>query len=220
MGMTKTAFRMWAEGRWDEYVELKSELRSRGLVGGAFKSAVDRAYPPCGLEELEARRVGGLAPTEEEVSERRVREDQIDQSKSRTARSAAQGDSDKRMNAELELFPPEAFERSGGQVSQLEEIDWVKEHLAVKGVKPQDAPSSGAYAMWQVYSRTLTMRQFFFEKVWQKVLPSIRDLKQAKKFSDDGRKLDDLTDGVEKMAEAAKMSAQGRWLDVGVEVPG
>jgi hypothetical protein len=102
----------------------------------------------------------------------------------------------------------------------LEEIDWVKENLAVEGIRPEDAPTSGAFAMWQVYSRSRSTRQFFFEKLWPRVLPSIRDLKQAQKFSDDGRKLDDLTDGVEKMAEAAKMSARGRWLEHGVEVPG
>lgn len=220
MGMTKTAFRMWEEGRWDEYVDLKAELRSQGLVGGAFKSAVDRAYPVMSLEELEARRGEGLAPTGEEVSERRFREDRADQEKGRDARAAGEGETGKKGGgAELEVFPAEVFRR-GGQVGQLEEIDWVKDNLAVRGVRPEDAPTSGAYAMWQVYSRTRSTRQFFFEKLWPRVLPSIRDLKQAKRFSDDGRKLDDLTDGVEKMAEAAKMSAQGRWLEHGVEVSG
>lgn len=216
MGMTKTAFRMWEEGRWDEYVDLKAELRGRGLVGGAFKSAVDRAYPVMSLEELEARRGEGMAPSEEEVAERRVREDRADQEKGRDARATAEGETVKKGGgADLEVFSADVFRRSG-QVSQLEEIDWVKDNLAVRGVRPEDAPTSGAFAMWQVYSRSRSTRQFFFEKLWPRVLPSIRDLKQAKKFSDDGRKLDDLTDGVEKMAEAARMSAQGRWLEHGV----
>jgi len=221
MGMTKTAWRMWIEGRWEEYVDLKGELRSQGLVGMAFKSAVDRAYPPLSEAELEERRASNLAPRADEVEERRFREERVDELKSRDARAAAQDDgrtSLVKSAPELELFDASAFERSSGKASQLEEIDWVKEHLAVKGVRPEDAPSSGAFAMWQTYSRNWSARQFFFEKVWPKVLPSIRDLKQAKKFSDDGRKLSDLEDGVAKMADAAKDAARGQWQAAGVEV--
>lgn len=77
-------------------------------------------------------------------------------------------------------------------------MTWVFNHLAVKGVKPADAPSPGAYN----YLRFVQMNQDnmvdFYTKAFPRLIPAKSAQEDSNKFHDDGRTTFDLLDRVLK----------------------
>ncbi|MCY3020141.1 MAG: hypothetical protein NTW87_14080 [Planctomycetota bacterium] len=86
--------------------------------------------------------------------------------------------------AELEEFTGE----TGGPVNLRRDVEWVYQHLTVKGVKAKDAPSAGAWGLLKHYRRPMHTAAFYTDFV-VKLLPSKAALAEdAGNRQDDGRK--------------------------------
>jgi hypothetical protein len=71
-------------------------------------------------------------------------------------------------------------------------VEWVANHLAVRNVRPADAPCSMAWAMlhWVRDPYNPKNMSDFFNNVLPKLLPSKKQLDDEDRFKDDGRELD------------------------------
>ncbi len=210
---SKTAARMYAEGRADEYEELRRECRGGEIRGWRLKNLAEKRFPPMGEVELAERRAAGLAPSAEEVQEllerrenERVREASVAGTKleARAHRKELEAGG-------LNRHKRSEFRSAEQQLSVLKEVEWVKNNLVVADVKPEDAPSPGAWAMLVSYRASPGTARFFFEKIVSATMPRRQEIEAQERFKDDGRKLDDMADGVKKMADLAVERAREQW---------
>jgi hypothetical protein len=68
-------------------------------------------------------------------------------------------------------------------------LKWVFQALGSKDLKPEDAPSAGAWALWRQLEEDELMLRDFYRTVFPKLLPSKAQLEKGEDRVDDGRKL-------------------------------
>lgn len=99
-----------------------------------------------------------------------------------------------------ELFNIEEFGGREG-MDPITDLTWIYNHLAVKGVKPGDAPNPGVYAHLRFIQKTQENMADFFTKVYPRIIPSKSDVEDKSKFRDDGRENFELLERVLKEGE-------------------
>ena len=87
------------------------------------------------------------------------------------------------------------FTNWDGKIDTINDINWIYNHLAFADVKPEDAPSPGAWAHLQYHRSTPAAMDDFFTKVYPRLIPAKGVIqKMQDKFHDDGRTTFDLLD--------------------------
>ena len=87
------------------------------------------------------------------------------------------------------------------------EVAWALAHIYVKGVKPSDAPNSGAWT-WLVFCReSKSNRAEFLRTVAPRLIPNKTMIEQEARRQDDGRMLNETIARVRKSREAALLRA-------------
>jgi len=93
---------------------------------------------------------------------------------------------------EIELLPREAFFKSVSEENNpIEDIRWVFHALGAKDLKPEDAPSSGAWYLLQTLKTDDLARKSFYTTVYPKLLPNKAQMEKNDR-AEDGRKQFDL----------------------------
>lgn len=95
--------------------------------------------------------------------------------------------------------------RNAAGASPRKVVEWVFDNLLVDGLKPDDAPSPGAWALLQDLKKYPDLRKEFYRSIWSKLLPTKTELDAAEKFSDDGREQIKL---IERVRQASKDTVQ------------
>jgi hypothetical protein len=95
--------------------------------------------------------------------------------------------------------------RNAGGASPRKVVEWVFDNLLVDSLKPDDAPSPGAWALLQDLKQYPDLRKEFYRSIWSKLLPTKTELDAAEKFSDDGREQIKL---IERVRQASKDTVQ------------
>ena len=87
------------------------------------------------------------------------------------------------------------FTKWDGKIDTISDINWIYNHLMISDVKPEDAPSPGAWAHLQYHRSTPAAMDEFFTKVYPRLIPAKGTIqKMQDKFHDDGRTTFDLID--------------------------
>jgi len=87
------------------------------------------------------------------------------------------------------------FTKWDGKIDTISDINWLYNNLMVKDVKPEDAPSPGAWAHLQYHRSSKAAMAEFFTKVYPRLIPAKSTMqKMQDKFHDDGRTTFDLLD--------------------------
>ncbi len=85
------------------------------------------------------------------------------------------------------------FSKWDGKIDTIADINWIYNHLMVADVKPEDAPSPGAWAHLQYHRSNNAAMADFFTKVYARLIPAKGTIqKMQDKFHDDGRATFDL----------------------------
>lgn len=90
-----------------------------------------------------------------------------------------------------------------GPVSARAVVQWVFDNIDVADVKPEDAPSSGA---WSFLVRVRTypdLLKEFYRSIWAKMLPTRSEIEAREKFEDDGREQLHLIDQIQRARDKA-----------------
>lgn len=87
---------------------------------------------------------------------------------------------------------PAAMFADKPDVSSIEEVEWVKNHIAIADVRAEDAPSSGAWAMLYYVRTNHEGAKQFWTSINTKLFPSRSQLEKAAAFKDDGQDIDEL----------------------------
>lgn len=82
-----------------------------------------------------------------------------------------------------------------GVVATRVAVDWVFEALGRKNIMPRDAPSAGAWSLYEAADRD---RPWFYQTYHAKTLPSKAQVEAESAFKDDGRELIGI---IEKLEE-------------------
>jgi len=98
--------------------------------------------------------------------------------------------------------------------SVREAVEWVFNNHAVPGLKAEDAPSAGAWALYQEASKP-DHRWSFLQKVMDRLLPTRSTLELEDKRRDDGR---DYADLFGELGADAEVPAAA--VPAGAEIPG
>ena len=95
---------------------------------------------------------------------------------------------------EAEEIPPERLSREKfletigtANDEPLEDLRWVFQALGAKDLKPEDAPSPGAWAMLTTLQNDELMLKNFYATVYPKLLPPKSQMDQDDDHADDGR---------------------------------
>lgn len=100
---------------------------------------------------------------------------------------------------------PNLKDSPGGMPDFVKVIGWIFEALGCENVLPETAPSPGTWAYYQRCKRSPTARESFYTQFW-KLCPSKTQLDEGMQFADDGRKVIDLIERIERVSDEAKMS--------------
>ncbi|MBE3088303.1 MAG: hypothetical protein IMZ61_13945 [Planctomycetes bacterium] len=93
---------------------------------------------------------------------------------------------------EIELLPRDAFFKSvSAENNPIEDIRWVFHALGAKDLKPEDAPSSGAWYLLQTLKADDLALKSFYITVYPKLLPNKAQMEKNDR-AEDGRKQFDL----------------------------
>ena len=84
-----------------------------------------------------------------------------------------------------------------GIVSENEKLRWIFENMQVEGVKPEDAPSAGAWALLEELRKDNEQRRDFYKSLWPKLLTK-EDIEKSGKLQDDGRDVIELIKRLQK----------------------
>ncbi len=90
------------------------------------------------------------------------------------------------------------------EVSENEKIRWVYENMQRKDVKPEDAPSMGAWGMYVHYKKGPQRQEKFFDVLVPKLMTK-EDAEKGGKLADDGK---DALELIERLL-AAQESSEG-----------
>jgi len=80
------------------------------------------------------------------------------------------------------------------EIEPIRDLTWIYNHIAVMDVKPEDAPSPGAFAHLKFIQKNQVNQVDFFTKVYPRIIPSKSQIETLNKFNDDGRSDIDLLD--------------------------
>ncbi|MBN2138757.1 MAG: hypothetical protein JW720_13195 [Sedimentisphaerales bacterium] len=83
-------------------------------------------------------------------------------------------------------------------------VQWVFEHIRVRNVTPDMAPSPGAYSLLLDVRNNPALRTDFIHKVWAKLLPTRAEIESSRKFEDDGRSQIQILDRIERAKREAE----------------
>lgn len=210
--------RLKREGRWRQFVNYRTELKTSGYTASAAHRAAATAFPPL-VEGATGPVIKGDPPPP------RIDNDGDDDGGGTPAPMLGELESDiqagreivERMAGErplpgsgheggrqgagavrscIPLFPRGEFGGDGKPVSPRQAVEWAFENLCVDDVKPGDAPSPGAWALLIGARQSgLSLKQFF--DTWAKLLPTKTQIEQQDRFTDDGSVVLDLIDKVE-----------------------
>lgn len=102
----------------------------------------------------------------------------------------------------------------GRTCSESEAIRWCFENLAIEDLKPEDAPSSGAWGLLQECQRSPSFREDFLKTILPKLLPTRQQIETQESFNDDGRDVLDLINKLQAsmVAEAPYTNSENRLL--------
>lgn len=108
--------------------------------------------------------------------------------------------------------------------SAREVVEWVFNNICVADVKPEDAPSPGAWGLLLRVREDSALRKDFYRSMWAKLMPSQAQVdRESEKFEDDGRehfelieKTQELT-GPESEDAVLQPRAEGPLEESGVE---
>ena len=94
----------------------------------------------------------------------------------------------------LEITAKKAdFAKWDGKIDTISDINWIYNHLMVADVKPEDAPSPGAWAHLKYHRSTPAAMDDFFTKVYPRLIPAKGVIQKMQDlFHDDGRSTFDL----------------------------
>lgn len=76
----------------------------------------------------------------------------------------------------------------GKKCSVLEAVQWCADNLAVENVKPSDAPSGTAWALFWALRDDQQLRNKFFVELLGKMLPSKTQIEEQSRLQDDGKR--------------------------------
>jgi hypothetical protein len=80
------------------------------------------------------------------------------------------------------------FKNWDGKIDTISDINWIYNHLMVADVKPEDAPSPGAWAHLQYHRSSPAAMDDFFTKVYPRLIPAKGVIQKLQdKLHDDGR---------------------------------
>ena len=88
------------------------------------------------------------------------------------------------------------FRETGASTPEC--VAWVAKHMMLKGVKPEQAPSSEAWSMLCWARRNNQNEAQFWGQIYTKLLPSRSQLDQEQRYKDDGRKVLSVIEGLRK----------------------
>ncbi len=86
-------------------------------------------------------------------------------------------------------------------VSENEKLRWVFENMQLADVRPEDAPSAGAWALLQTYREDNDARRDFYKNTWPKLLTK-EDAEKGGKLNDSGKEAIELIERLEKALES------------------
>jgi len=87
------------------------------------------------------------------------------------------------------------FTKWDGKIDTISDINWIYNNLMIADVKPEDAPSPGAWAHLMYHRSNQAAMTEFFTKVYPRLIPSKSAVEKLQdKFHDDGRATFDLLD--------------------------
>jgi len=82
-------------------------------------------------------------------------------------------------------------------------VQWVFDHIDIADVKPQDAPSSGAWSFLQRVRTYPDLLKEFYRTIWAKMLPTRSEIEAREKFEDDGREQLHLIEQIQRARDKA-----------------
>ena len=88
-------------------------------------------------------------------------------------------------------------------VSARQVVNWVFDNIDVADVKPEDAPSSGAWSFLQRVRTYPDLLKEFYRSVWARMLPSRSEIEAREKFEDDGREQLHLIEQIQRARDKA-----------------
>ena len=88
------------------------------------------------------------------------------------------------------------FRETGASTPEC--VAWVAKHMMLKGVKPEQAPSSEAWSMLCWARRNNQNEAQFWGQIYTKLLPSRSQLDQEQRYKDDGLKVLSVIEGLRK----------------------
>lgn len=147
------------------------------------------------LHAVRALADGGMKPKEAKV---KILLDRMTQEK-RLGELSRKADKRKAKGSPAPLPKPDKVIWKGKKrISKDREVAWALDHMGV-AAKPQDAPTAGAYAMWQVAEASPASMERFLKDHLPKVLKAERDA--------DSRIHDDAAKLVEHIAQVEKIGS-------------
>lgn len=78
------------------------------------------------------------------------------------------------------------------EMDPIRDLTWIYNNIAVRDVKPSDAPSPGAYAHLKFVQQNEENKVDFFTKVYPRIIPAKSQVENLSKFNDDNRATFDL----------------------------
>jgi len=206
--MAEVALQIKAAGRWKEYIDRRAELERQGFTKrDAVCQAVDELTPylvqvadtPAPAPAAEKRKPGRpskdpnspryKAPeAKTEVPESPQPSTQpLTPPQTGSAPPAVAPQIRTRLKSEFEMnFASKKTWEGKPPISEIEMVRWVFDNLAIEDVKPEDAPSAGAWAMLIDCRTSADARSKFMNGLWPKLLPKGRGDDAEDPLADDG----------------------------------
>ena len=80
------------------------------------------------------------------------------------------------------------------EIDPIRDLTWIYNNMAVKNVKPSDAPSPGAYAHLQFVQENDQNKVDFFTRVYPRIIPAKSQVENVSRYNDDNRTTLDILD--------------------------
>ena len=149
------------EGRWDTIMPLREKLKSEGWTARQAYEHLERMFPPG--QDLYQDGHGRVSWPQEPFRPLEI--------------------NDPKGGVPAGEIPDVDWD-SKGVVATRVSVDWVFEALGRKNVKPEDAPSAGA---WALYQHAELKKDWFYQTYHCKTLPTRAQIDADSGFKDDGR---------------------------------
>jgi len=106
-------------------------------------------------------------------------------------------DIDEGQDKPCELIPRESFLKSiQNDNDPIGDLKWVFHALGAKDLRPEDAPSPGAWNLLYELQHDSVMLKQFYTTVYPKLLPSRAQMDKGEDRAEDGRKLFGIIEGL------------------------